>query len=198
MREKAEHQLIDEVRDLARRTGALQTGGDGREPIRRFLGEARPCLLGAELVGVKKDRMEDVKVPWFGELIERELVDLRNFSGPMLCGLETCRCHRRLVTADFPMLRRSAQAGQALRPDCVCVSCIPKQKILLPDLGETIAASRFGSALFKRKRVALWIGRYRIVVTDHGAKVVEMRVRRRALRSATPASICNELLRRHR
>ena len=147
---KAEHELIDEMRNLFGGAAALQAV--------RYRGEFIGCLTGdcgaglgrPQLLRVKKYRMENVEVLRLGQFVERELVGFRNRVGPRRANDKSVGVAGHLERRVFESRRIAHELGQRSRRDRASSSYIPSEKLFLPDIGETVAAACLRRPPFRR------------------------------------------------
>jgi hypothetical protein len=183
---------------FAVRIALLQFVGHRLELVRSFL-----CQLGSrpartQLFRIVEDGAKVTEVHRVGEVFKVKLVNRRDFVGPARLDAKYVR-----VAGDVQwwVFQRGCVAGQlfeSLAEIALLLLVLPSKESPFSDIGPAFTSTGLWRALFKSKRFAPWIGFYRIVVANQGAKVVEMRVSGRALGQRLWLPFFDEFLRRHR
>ena len=198
LREHAEHQLVDEMRD------AVGFVAPFAQPLRQtrefgggFLGQLLPGLFRLELFRIEEGLLEPVALRAVEQVVEREVVHFLHGVGPV--GVDPDQAHvgrdqkRRVFERDRILL----ELGEGLLQVGVAALVFPREAALAPDVGPSFAAARLARALLEREPVALGIGGDGIEDSEEGAEVIEMTLGCRALLKLDAAPLRHELMRRH-
>lgn len=164
--EKAEHELIDEMRDFLGRAAPLQAQRNGREFVRRFPGEAGASLGRPQFVGLVEDRAQDRELLRVGEVVQREFVGFRDGVGPRRANQNAVGVAGHLQRRIFERRGVAHELGEGLVEVALLLLVLPGEEALLPHIGETVAATGLGNAFLEGEPVARRIGLDGIVMAD--------------------------------
>ena len=196
--EQAEHDAVEEVRDLLRRVALhAQPLGDGGEVLGDILGDLLAGLLRLQALGMPEDVAQKLARAGMRQVFDRKLVPLLNRVGPVGIDAETLGVgddeQRRIFQRhriELQLLIGAVEVGAVLL-------VFPAEVSALPDIGKAPGAIELGDAFLEA--VTVRIGCFvRRRLAQHTAQIDEMLLRRLPLGTVGAGPLVDEFGRRHR
>ena len=170
---------------------------DGREGLRRLLGERLPGLARSQPLGVRKRPLESIARRGVRQVVQAEFVGLADAVRPVGADAEPQHVgddQQRRVFQRQRVESELTERGVEVGPFALV---LPRKVVVLPDIGPAVAAGVLPGTALEAVCLAGRVGLGRRRLTEQPAQVDEVLLRSRALLQLGGAPLGDKLVRCH-